>query len=208
DAGFVWTSPRSNPGALLALSGVGPDLDAKVDAPWLTGREIRALDIAADATRMIVLSSDTAGARVDLCAVVRDSAGVPASLTAPRPLRTFLDDITQIVWYDEVALLRLGTEPTADGRRAQIVGFSRGRVVLRAHTSCTDRNGGSVVAEVIRVDTVGDELLRSNREEGAAVDQADHDTSYKWPVERHLLTRSTGPVLPIPGSSTCPGTRH
>src|SRR5699024_12207031 len=72
DAGFVWTSTRSNPGALLALSGIGPDRDAKVDAPWLTGREIRALDIAADATRMVVLSSDTAGARVDLCAVVRD----------------------------------------------------------------------------------------------------------------------------------------
>lgn len=178
DAGFVWTSPRSNPGALLALSGVGPDLDAKVDAPWLTGREIRALDIAADATRMIVLSSDTAGARVDLCAVVRDSAGVPASLTAPRPLRTFLDDITQIVWYDEVALLMLGTEPTAEERRAQIVDFSSGRELLPALPSGTDRIAGSVVAEAIWVGTVDDELLRSDREEWAPVDQAGHDPSF------------------------------
>src|SRR5699024_785266 len=174
--GFVWTSPRSNPGALLALSGVGPDLDAKVDAPWLTGREIRALDIAADATRMIVLSSDTAGARVDLCAVVRDSAGAPASLPAPPP--TLHDDIPQSGWYDEVALLMRGTEPTAEERRAQIVDFSSGRELLPALPSGTDRIAGSVVAEAIWVGTVDDELLRSDREEWAPVDQAGHDPSF------------------------------
>src|SRR5699024_12371 len=118
------------------------------------------------------------------------------------------DDITQIVWYDEVALLMLGTEPTAEERRAQIVDFSSGRELLPALPSGTDRIAGSVVAEAIWVGTVDDELLRSDREEWAPVDQAGHAPSFYCPVERLLLTRSAGPVLPSPGSSTGPGTRH
>ncbi|ASK64915.1 hypothetical protein CFK39_02665 [Brachybacterium avium] len=178
DAGYVWTSTRSNPGALLALSGRGPDLDAKVDAPWLTGRTIRALDIAADATRMIVLSSDTAGSRVDLCAVVRDAEGVPASLTDPRPLRTFLDDVTEVVWYDELALLMLGTEPTAAERRAQILDFSSGQESLPALAPGTDRIAGSVVADAVWAGTVDDQLLRSDGEGWTAVEQKGHDPSF------------------------------
>lgn len=178
DAGYVWTSTRSSPGALLALSGLGPDLDAKVDAPWLTGREIRALDIAADATRMIVLSSDTAGSRVDLCAVVRDDEGVPTSLTDPRPLRTFLDDVTQVVWYDELALLMLGTEPMAEERRAQILDFSSGRESLPSLAPGTDRIAGSVVADAVWASTVDDQLLRSDGEGWTAVDQTGHDPSF------------------------------
>lgn len=178
DAGYVWTSALSSPGALLALSGSGSDLDAKVDAPWLTGREIGALDIAADATRMIVLSSDTAGARVDLCAVVRDAEGVPTSLADPRPLRTFLADISQVVWYDEVALLMLGTEPTTGERRAQIVDFSSGRESLPALSPGTDRIAGSVVADAVWASTAEDQLLRSDGEGWTVIDQTGHDPSF------------------------------
>lgn len=178
DAGYVWTSIISSPGALLALSGRGPDLDAKVDAPWLTGREILALDIAADATRMIVLSADTAGTRVDLCAVVRDADGVPASLTEPKPLRIYLTEVTQAVWYDEVALLLLGTEPTAVERRAQILDLSSGRESLPALAPGTERIAGSVVAEAIWAGTEDGVLLRSDGESWTAVDQAGHDPSF------------------------------
>ncbi|WP_394215822.1 LpqB family beta-propeller domain-containing protein [Brachybacterium vulturis] len=178
DAGYVWTSTRTSPGVLLALSGRGPDLDAKVDAPWLTGREIRALDIAADATRMVVLSTDTAGARVDLCAVVRDSDGAPASLTDPRSLRTFLADITQVVWYDEVALLMLGTEPTSEERRAQIIDLASGRESLPALAAGTDRIAGSVVAEAVWASTNDDELLRSDGDGWTMIDQKGHDPSF------------------------------
>ena len=178
DAGFVWTSIRSSPGALLALSGQGSDLDAKVDAPWLVGREILALDIAADATRMIVLSSDAGGARVDLCAVVRDGEGVPTSLTEPVPVRTFLTDVTQAVWYDEIALIVLGTEPSTDERRAQIVDYVNGRESLPALVSGTDRIAGSVVAEAVWAGTADGELLRSDGESWTPVDVEGRDPSF------------------------------
>src|SRR5699024_6945589 len=87
DAGYVWTSTRESSGVLVALSGADPEHDAKIDAPWLSGRRILALDIAADATRMVVLSADTGGARLDLCAVRRDENGVPSALTEPIAMR-------------------------------------------------------------------------------------------------------------------------
>jgi len=178
DAGYVWTATRSSPGALLALSGQGPDLDAKVDAPWLAGRTIRTLDIAADATRMIVLSTDSAGARVDLCAVVRDAEGVPSSLTEPTTVRTLLTDVTQVSWYDEVALIMLGTEPSAEERRAQIVDFASGPESLPLLVPGTDRLAGSVVADAVWAGTSDGELLRSDGEGWAAVDQAGRDPSF------------------------------
>lgn len=178
DAGYVWTSIRSSPGALLALSGEGSDRDAKVDAPWLIGREIRGLDIAADATRMIVLSSDSAGSRVDLCAVVRDEHGVPSSLTDPRTVRVFLTDIQQILWYDEVALLMLGTEPTAGERRAQILDLSGSRESLPTLAVGTHRVAGSVVAEAVWAGTVDDRLLRSDGDGWTPVEQEGHDPGF------------------------------
>jgi hypothetical protein len=178
DAGYVWTSTRSSPGALLALSGQGPDRDAKVDAPWLTGREVRALDIAADATRMIVLSADSAGPRVDLCAVVRDAEGVPSSLTEPTTLRTYLTDVTQVVWYDEIALVMLGTEPSTQERRAQILDLTSGRESLPALVPGTDRIAGSVVAESVWAGTADGALLRSDGESWSAVAQEGRDPSF------------------------------
>ena len=127
---------------------------------------------------MIVLSSDTAGARVDLCAVVRDAEGVPTSLADPRPLRTFLADISQVVWYDEVALLMLGTEPTTGERRAQIVDFSSGRESLPALSPGTDRIAGSVVADAVWASTAEDQLLRSDGEGWTVIDQTGHDPSF------------------------------
>lgn len=178
DAGFVWTATRSSAGALLALSGQGAELDAKVDAPWLTSREIRALDIAADATRMLVLSADSGGSRLDLCAVVRDEEGSPTSLTEPVAVRTYLQDITEAGWYDEIAVLVLGTDPATGERRAQIVDFASGREALPPLAPGTDRIAGSVVAETVWAGTTEGALLRSSGEGWATVDIEGRDPSF------------------------------
>lgn len=178
DAGFVWTATRSSAGALLALSGQGAELDAKVDAAWLTAREIRALDIAADATRMLVLSADTGGTRVDLCAVVRDSGGIPSSLTDPVGIRTDLQDITEASWYDEIAVLVLGTDPVSGERRAQIVDFATGKEALPSLAPGTDRVAGSAVAETVWAGTSEGVLLRSSGDGWATVDIEGRDPSF------------------------------
>lgn len=170
DAGYVWTSTRSSAGVLLALSGRGPEHDAKIDAPWLSGRQVDALDIAADATRMVVLSSDASGARLDLCAVQRDDQGVPSALTEPMVVRTFLTDVTQVSWYDEVAVIVLG-EDTANGeQRAQVVDFASGRDPLPPLNVEAEQIAGTVVADTIWAVTRDDTLLRSDGDSWAAVD--------------------------------------
>ncbi|MGP9538994.1 LpqB family beta-propeller domain-containing protein [Brachybacterium sp. AOP43-C2-M15] len=178
DAGFVWTASRSSAGALLALSGQGPDRDAKVDAPWLAGREIQALDIAADATRMVLLSADDGGSRVDLCAVVRDADGVPASLTEPTTVHTFLTSVTDLSWYDELALVMLGTDRSAEEERALIVDLAAGREALPVLEPGIDRIAGSVVAEAVWAGTAGGELLRSDGESWTPVDIEGRDPSF------------------------------
>lgn len=175
DSGFVWTSTRTSAGVLLALSGQGAERDAKVDAPWLRGREIRALDLAADATRMLVLSADAGGARLDLCAVVRDPDGVPVSLTEPVPVRTVLTDATQAGWYDEIAAVVLGTDPGSGDQRAQIVDFAGGREALPPLVVGTDRIAGSVVAGTVWAGTADGELLRTDGDSWSATDLEGRD---------------------------------
>lgn len=178
DAGYVWTSTRSSAGVLLALSGSGPEHDAKVDAPWLSGRQILALDVAADATRMVVLSSDPSGTRLDLCAVQRDDQGVPSALTEPMVVRTFLTDITQASWYDEIAVIVLG-EDTANGeQRAQVVDFAVGRDPLPPLPIAAERIAGTVVADTIWAATGDDTLLRSDGDSWASVDLEATDPSF------------------------------
>ncbi|GAA1489920.1 LpqB family beta-propeller domain-containing protein [Brachybacterium sacelli] len=175
DAGFVWTSTRRSAGVLLALSGTRPQDDAKVDAAWLKEREVLALDVAADATRMVVLSADSAGSRLDLCAVVRDGDGVPVSLTEPVQVRTFLAEVTQVSWYDEVAVIVLGADPGTGELRAQVVDFATGREPLPALREDADRLAGTVVGESIWAGTTDGALLRSDGSGWTTVDLDAHD---------------------------------
>ncbi|MFC7376307.1 LpqB family beta-propeller domain-containing protein [Brachybacterium sp. GCM10030267] len=170
DAGYVWTSTRSSAGVLMALSADGPESDAKVDAPWLDGREVQELDVAADATRMIVLSSDAGGSRLDLCSVIRDGNGVPQSVTEPVQVRTFLSDVTQASWYDEIAVIVLGSDPGTGEQRAQIVDFATGREPLPSLRPDTDRIAGTVVGETIWAGTADGSLLRNDGDGWTTVD--------------------------------------
>ena len=175
DAGYVWTSAQRSGGVLLALAGSGPQDDAKVDAAWLEGREVLTLDLAADATRMVVLSADAGGSRLDLCAVVRDEDGVPLSLTEPVQVRTFLADVTQASWYDEVAVIVLGSDPGTEELRAQVVDFATGREPLPALRADVNRIAGTVVGESIWAGTSDGTMLRSDSSGWTTVDLDAHD---------------------------------
>ena len=127
---------------------------------------------------MLVLSADTAGSRLDLCAVVRDSEGNPSSLTEPVPVHTDLQDITEASWYDEIAVLVLGTDPVSGERRAQIVDFASGREALPRLAAGTNRIAGSVVAETVWAGTSEGVLLRSSGEGWVTVDIEGRDPSF------------------------------
>lgn len=72
----------------------------------------------------------------------------------------------------------LGTEPSTDERRAQIVDYVNGRESLPALVSGTDRIAGSVVAEAVWAGTADGELLRSDGESWTPVDVEGRDPSF------------------------------
>lgn len=177
-AGWVWTSVGSSAGALLALSGKGAEHDAKVDAPWLAGREVRALDIAADDTRMLVLSDEAGEGRLELCAVVRDAEGVPSALTEPILVRTFFADVRQISWYDEGTVVVLGTDPGTGELRAQLQDLSGTIEPLPTPPPGTVRLTGSVVAETVWAADAEGNLRRTDGEGWRGVEVTGRDPGF------------------------------
>ncbi|MCT1775087.1 GerMN domain-containing protein [Brachybacterium sp. p3-SID957] len=178
DAGYVWASVQSGTGVLLAMSAQGAEHDVKVDAAWLRGREVLGLDIAADATRLAVLSADEAGTRLDLCAVQRDEAGVPVSVSEPVVVRTGLVDMVQVGWYDEIALTVLGTDPISEELRAQVTDLATGHELLPPPRQGTVRLAGSVIAESVWAATEDGALMRSTGDRWASVDLPARDPAF------------------------------
>lgn len=177
-AGWVWASVGSSAGALLALSGKGAEHDAKVDAPWLAGREVRALDIAADDTRMLVLSDEAGEGRLELCAVVRDAEGVPSALTEPILVRTFFADVRQVSWYDEGTVVVLGTDPGTGELRAQLQDLSGTIEPLPTPPPGTVRLTGSVVAETVWAADAEGNLRRTDGEGWHGVEVTGRDPGF------------------------------
>lgn len=176
DAGYVWTATPEDDQVLVALGGRDAADDARVDAPWLAGREVLSLDIAADSTRLLLLTTDDDGARLDLCAVVRDETGAPRSLTEPRVIRIpQMTAVRTASWYDEVAVLVLGTDTAADEERAQVVDLETGRDLLPAFQAAVETVAGTSIAESIWAGTAGGGLLRSDGERWVEVDLAARD---------------------------------
>lgn len=161
DAGFVWTTPAQCRGVLHALRSRAGAGDVQVSAPWLTGRNVRGIDISADATRMLVVSDGGGAVRVDMCAVLRDAAGTPRALTEPLQLAMPADDVHQATWFDELAVIMLGiTEQGA--LSAAVVDPETGTEVLPTPVAGTVRLAGTASAGGPYASTREARLLRSD----------------------------------------------
>lgn len=80
---------------------------AEVDTPWLADSgEIRALRIAPDSQRALVVIHDTTTGldSVGVVGIVREAGGNPTSLTAPLPVAPGLGDIASATWVDETRI--------------------------------------------------------------------------------------------------------
>lgn len=170
DAGYVWTSSPASAGAMVALSQRSSDADARIDAAWLSDRTILALDVSPDATRVLVLSRDPNGARLDLCAAVRDETGVPRALTEPVPISTGLRDLRLGGWFDETAVIVLGTDAVSGGSRALVVDLQGEGERLPAPPAGTDWIAGTAVSDAVWSSTQDERLYRVEGADWAEVD--------------------------------------
>lgn len=101
---WVWTAVGD--GGLRVVSATGQVV--KLEPSWLAGRTVRSVRMAADGVRLAVVSTGTAGARLDLAAVVRDQAGLPVSMGGPVEIGARVVVAQQVVWAGETTLVALG----------------------------------------------------------------------------------------------------
>lgn len=105
--GWIWTTPSLTAGSLVAVTGYGAGTE--VSAPWLTGREVGHVRVAADGARVLVVSRLGDVTRIELAAVLRDRTGMPTVLGEPIMIGESLTDVTDVTWVDQSTVAVLGS---------------------------------------------------------------------------------------------------
>lgn len=100
-AGWVWSVPRSSPGALRAIGPEGDVVDV-ADA-WPGATRITAMEVSRDGTRVAALVQGGAGPEVWVAGIIRDGAA-PVSLGEPDVLAPLLGAGRDLAWLDATQL--------------------------------------------------------------------------------------------------------
>lgn len=107
--GWVWTATaQTGEGAVRSVDSAGDEVT--VAAPWLVGRSVRSVRVAADGARLAVVSIGVDGVSIDVAGIVRDESGAPRQLTDPVRAGASLPVADQVVWIDPLTLGVLGRE--------------------------------------------------------------------------------------------------
>lgn len=123
--GWVWTAAD---GVLTSVGSLGQR--AQLGARWLEGREVTAVDLAAESARVALRhrsKGDGGDERVSVAAVVRAEDGTPSGLGEPLPLPLASDSgVTGLAWCDPVSVVVLAPgeagQGTFDVRYVQVGG--------------------------------------------------------------------------------------
>ncbi len=122
--GYLWVAGADRQGAdhMYALDSVSGDpavAPKTVSAPWLANRRVLALSVAADATRLLVVSSDRNGTdiQLSLTGIVRSPNGEPTALAPPLREAPALANIQDVTWIDSTTYAVLGQPSASDPMR-------------------------------------------------------------------------------------------
>ena len=104
--GWIWTASA---GTVLAVDREGATVT--VPAPWLADRQVKALRVSRDGTRVAVVSSGQDGVAIDVAAVARDDTGGPQQLSdSTLRVGAALTAADAVVWIDDAQLAVLGID--------------------------------------------------------------------------------------------------
>lgn len=122
----------------LAAQSVPAD---RIDPPWLAGRTVRAVAPSPDATRLAIVSQGGDGIdRLDIAGIVKDTSGLPKSLTSPLRVGEPLTRVLDTVWMDTATVAALGSVAAADPVRPFVVEFGQGIGLRRRGTVGPEEN--------------------------------------------------------------------
>lgn len=103
---FGWTWTASSDDGIVAVRAGSSTVSVQAD--WLVGRTVRAVRVAADGTRIAVVSAGADGVAIDVAGIIRDESGSPQQLGIPLRAGASMVDATAVDWVDESTLGVLG----------------------------------------------------------------------------------------------------
>lgn len=117
--GWIWTGNGASTGTLVVVDAAGNSLS--VAAPWIAGRQVAHVRIAADGARAVVVSVQDGVTRVEVAAVIRDASARPASLGEPLQVGETLQSVQDLSWIDQTSLAVLGSLLSEPSPRVHVV---------------------------------------------------------------------------------------
>lgn len=116
--GILWLAGHTPQGTRVFVldtpaAGLEPTAPTPLNIPWLSGRRVRAVEVAADGTRLAVVSTGPEGgaARIDVAGIVRKGS-MPVGLATPRTVAGDVADLVDVTWADESTLAVIGRATT------------------------------------------------------------------------------------------------
>ena len=131
--GYLWIAGSNDEGddRVFVLDSVSSDPDSApkpISTPWLGQRRVKAVAVAADATRVLVVTTDRSGGdeQLGLSGIVRATNGEPQALSQPLRQAQSLTRIQDVTWLDPVGYAVLGQERKGDAMRAWLATIGAG----------------------------------------------------------------------------------
>lgn len=102
--GWAWTATGST---LVAVGRSGTVVS--MAPPWLVDRQVHALRVSRDGTRIAVVSAGADGVSVDVAGIARDEMGAPQQVSDPAVrVGASLTAADEVVWIDDTTVAVLG----------------------------------------------------------------------------------------------------
>lgn len=153
-AGTVWSVPRTEPAALIAVTRDGTRVEIADALPAAAG--VSAIAVSRDGTRLA--AAVLVGSRVELwsAGVVRDADAVPRALGDPVVLGVLDGPVSDIAWLDDVTVGAVTAGDDAATVTDQIVGGPTSSVAAPAEVVAL---AGGPTPATVRLRTEDDTLL-------------------------------------------------
>ena len=155
--GYLWIAGSDGQGddRVFVLDSVSSDPDAApkpISTPWLGHRRVKAVAVAADATRALVVTTDRSGGdeQLGLSGIVRATNGEPQSLSQPLRQAQSLTRIQDVTWLDPASYAVLGQVRSGDAMRAWLATIGAGVDGIRSGAARL-----SAVPGAVTITTVG-----------------------------------------------------
>lgn len=139
--GFVWSVPRSSPGALLVVDSAGEQyaLALPVDG------EVISLEVSRDGARVLLALATPSGPRVTVVGIQRDADLLPVAFGAPYDLDVD-GQVVDVAWVDGTHVAVLWTD--VEGTQAEVRALGGPAQPLGEIDGAVSIVGGNLVAGI------------------------------------------------------------